>query len=150
MLIYRCSVDHTVLYLVYTGGSQVCHQECFDLKEAVKALTELAIQDTKIPTLPAKSSMVNCMYCTKGHHIQVITQSQQLVTMINAGTVPMHVIMELFHIIVRHIIKEHHYISELLSPIVDVVNNAEDLLVIKNINNTLCRFIVEVLRMSVC
>ena len=139
--------------LCNTGGSQVCHQECFDLKEAVKALTELAIQDTKIPTLPAKSSMVtglNCIYCTKGHHIQVITQSQQLVTMINAGTIPMCVIMELFHIIVRHIMREHYCISELLSPIVDVVNNVEDLLVIKNINSTLCRFIVEVLRMSVC
>ena len=97
------------------------------------------MQDTKIPTLSAKSSKVtglNCMYCTKGHHIQVITQSQQLVRMINAGTIPIHVIMELFHIIVGHIIKEHHSISELLSPIVDVVNNAEDVLVIENINNT--------------
>ena len=111
------------------------------------------MQDIKIPTLPAKSSMVtglNCMFCTKGHRTQVMTQCQQLVTMINAETIPMRVIMELFHIIVGHIMREHHYISELLSPIVDVVNNVEDLLVIKNINNTLCRFIVEVLRMSVC
>ena len=49
LLIYRCSFDHTVLYPVYTGGSQICHQECFDVKEAVKALIELAIHDTKIP-----------------------------------------------------------------------------------------------------
>ena len=139
---------------MYTGGTQAWHQESSDLEEAFKkALTELVMQVTRNPTLPAKSLIVtglNCMYFTEDHHTQVKSQCQQLARMIAAGNIPPHVIIELFHAIVGHIVGVHHCISELLSPIVDVVNNVEELLIIKNINNTLRRFIVEVLGMSVC
>lgn len=135
-----------VLFCIsYIGDSQACHQESSDLEEALKkAVTELATQVTRNPTLPPKSSIVTGLNC------MCFAEHQQLARMIAAGNIPPHVIVQLFHAIVGHMVGVHHFVSELLSPIVDVVNNAEELLIIKNINNTLRRFIVEVLRMSVC
>ena len=139
--------------ITYIDGSQACCQDHVDLEEGVEGLMELAMQHTRQSKLPEKSALVTglkCLHLTEDHHAQVKSHCQELVRMFNAGEISVQAFVKLVAVSIGCVSMWHYYLSELLSPIVDVVNDAEEVLLIRSIINTLRAFILQVVRMPVC
>ena len=131
-------------YTVLTDHSRVSHP----------GMTELAIKVARIFELPDKSALVTGLsyftYFTGNQHTPAICQTQQLVRIPTAGNIPVQTIIKVAFASVGCVSVWHYRICELLAPIVDVINDAERVLVIENIVHNLRTFIVQVVRMSVC
>ena len=110
-------------------------------------MTELVLKVADILKSSDKSVLVTGLrhftYFTGNPHTPAISQSQQLVRAPQA-------VIKFANAIFGCVSVGHYGISELLSPIIGAINNAESVLVVANIIDNLRTFIVQVLRMSVC
>jgi len=149
-----CAILH-----YYVVDSFNCQQESLSQlvsqEEGVNEKTEVVLQTTKPLKSPENSSLVtspsHSYYPTQfveGQHMT--SKYQQFAEMLAAARVSIQTVTKFIYASVGCIPTWHYRISQLLSPIVDVILNAEDVFAVENIVDMLRAIVVEVWKALVC
>ena len=149
-------------HLVGISNNQVNPEECLTQlaieEEGVRERTEMVLKVSGPVGLPKMSELVTFSSCSyysthlaeDQHMTSVESQYQRFSEILAAKGVSLETIIEFVYATVGNIPTWESHIAELLSSIVVVINNAEDVLAIGNICKCLPGIIQEALQLMVC
>ena len=127
-------------------------------EEGAREKTEMVLEVSGPFKLPKRSELVTFSSCSyySTHHAEdqhmtsMETQYQRFSKILAAKGVSVETIMQFVYATVGNIPMWESHIAELLSSIVVVINNAEDVLAIRNICKWLPEIIQQALKLPVC
>jgi len=153
------AVSWAIIYYYHVVDNFNCQQESLSQpvswEAEVSEKAEVVLQTTKPFKSPENSRLVtspshSTQFAEGQHMTSIESKYQQFAELLAATRVSIQTVTKFIYASVGCIPAWHYRISQLLSPIVDVILNAEDVFAVENIVNMLRAIVVEVSKALVC